>query len=522
MLKRLPIVFAALIACLFAGMALADEWDEAYALFLENSTPEYIGDLNEYPIVTGNIFDDYYGYTANSAKDVGMRAWAECDKSLFVVNETSTITVTATGGTPAYRMTYMPYRKAMDADASKAFFSFGIYNKVFDGSFSIRPASPYRYMIVVKVVDAAGNYITFYTSKFETVYSSDFDNPATLGGKIRAVVNEVITPGMSDYDKALALHDWVIYNGTYDYSGTWYDPEGILLHGTGVCESYARAYQLLLSDAGVRCIYVSSLSMDHCWNLVWMGNGWYHVDCTWDDPNYGGYERRKYFCLTDAEMAEDHEWSEYDNADMIVPDSGPGYVPSEPETPEEPEVPEEPAREYDIAMGENELSVISERQSLFTFTAPYEGSYVFRFETGSRVRYTGLTEIGEVFFSQTWNSIELKCDLTSGMVIRFILTNDEPGETGVTLKIAAMRAEAQELRLPGFMRNVGSGAFEGSAAEVVIIPMSCQVIASRAFADCPNLVEVRFEGDIPEIAPDAFEGCSGIVFWSADGVPMTL
>ncbi len=37
--------------------------------------------------------------------------------------------------------------------------------------------------------------------------------------RIREVVQSVVTPGMSDYDKALALNNWVIDNVIYD------DPE---------------------------------------------------------------------------------------------------------------------------------------------------------------------------------------------------------------------------------------------------------------------------------------------------------
>ncbi len=86
---------------------------------------------------------------------------------------------------------------------------------------------------------------------------------------------------------------------------------GVLLDGTGVCESYALAYQMLLGEIGIPSIYTVGYARGelHAWNLVQLGGDWYHIDATWDDPVGGGNEGYGYFGLSDKLMGRDHDWT---------------------------------------------------------------------------------------------------------------------------------------------------------------------------------------------------------------------
>ena len=152
----------------------------------------------------------------------------------------------------------------------------------------------------------------------------------TVTERVRAIVAEVVTDGMSDYDKALRLHDYLTQHAQYD-NPTYllnnnsnpdaYDAAGVLLRGYGVCDSYAKAYDLLMSEAGIPCVRITSSS--HAWNMIQIDGQWVHVDCTWDDPTlYGqgavlepnarsGREGHAYFGLTDYAIWEvdEHQWS---------------------------------------------------------------------------------------------------------------------------------------------------------------------------------------------------------------------
>ena len=132
----------------------------------------------------------------------------------------------------------------------------------------------------------------------------------TASEKAAWIADQCRAKGITDPWKiALWLHDWLIYNANYDYTYSRYTADGVLLHGTGVCDSYTRAYNLLLQQFGIESKRLSSDAMDHAWNLVKIDGQWCHVDVTWDDPNEGGYENHFYFGLTDEQMDVDHDWN---------------------------------------------------------------------------------------------------------------------------------------------------------------------------------------------------------------------
>ena len=102
--------------------------------------------------------------------------------------------------------------------------------------------------------------------------------------KINSLVASLVTENTSAYKRAKVLHDWLINNANYDYTYTYYYPNGVLLEGTGVCQSYALAYEQLTRAAGLESIYLVGESINHGWNMVKIDDEWFHVDCTWDDP----------------------------------------------------------------------------------------------------------------------------------------------------------------------------------------------------------------------------------------------
>lgn len=149
---------------------------------------------------------------------------------------------------------------------------------------------------------------------FESVNAVAPADVDTVEEKVDWLAEQCRAEGLTNqWDIALWLHDWLIYNANYDYTYTYYHPEGVLLYGTGVCQSYAEAYALLLDEFSIENMLISSYEMNHAWNLVKINDQWCHVDCTWDDPGEGGFENYTYFGMDDALMSRDHFWntSEY-------------------------------------------------------------------------------------------------------------------------------------------------------------------------------------------------------------------
>lgn len=114
----------------------------------------------------------------------------------------------------------------------------------------------------------------------------------------------------NDMERTLMLHDYLAYSAEYDAerldNGTIpddsYSSAGVLVHKIGVCQSYAYAYKYILDRYGIESCVVSSSAMNHAWNIVRIGNGYYHVDVTWDDPvgDALGRVSHTFFLLSDS------------------------------------------------------------------------------------------------------------------------------------------------------------------------------------------------------------------------------
>ena len=120
----------------------------------------------------------------------------------------------------------------------------------------------------------------------------------------QSIIHQVILPDMTQWEMALAVHDYLIVNSQYDETlekNTNYD---LLVNGTAVCSGYAMAYLDIMTRLGIECRFVESQAMTHAWNMVNIDGNWYHVDLTHDDPTPDsyGYVSHDHFLKTDAQM----------------------------------------------------------------------------------------------------------------------------------------------------------------------------------------------------------------------------
>lgn len=138
------------------------------------------------------------------------------------------------------------------------------------------------------------------------------------------IVNQITTEQMSDYDKELAIHDYIINSTSYDYDSLTHNPNnnaiytaaGALLNHRAVCEGYSEACMLLLNLCHInsKIVYGSSDTTNHAWNLVELDNKWYHLDVTFDDPLVLNNNQRietlsyNYFNVPDTILEQDHQW----------------------------------------------------------------------------------------------------------------------------------------------------------------------------------------------------------------------
>ncbi len=172
---------------------------------------------------------------------------------------------------------------------------------------------------------------------FEPVYLPV--NTAAYTAAVDAAYTACISQGMTDLEKVISAHDWLVTNCQYDpyigtggkyiaSDGTVYNDEpavytsyGAFVNHNVVCQGYALAFKVLMDRAGIPCCYVKSDAMNHAWNMVQLDGNWYHVDVTWDDSlysdirDYAGRALRNYTLLSDEEISQDilggihHDWS---------------------------------------------------------------------------------------------------------------------------------------------------------------------------------------------------------------------
>lgn len=128
--------------------------------------------------------------------------------------------------------------------------------------------------------------------------------------KIDSILAQIVNPYMTADEKVKAVHDYIILNGEYDTKMENYSDYDLLTKGKSVCNGYAiLTYNMLKKlDIPVKLVFGASNSQYHVWNMVKLGDYWYHLDTTWDDPvpdkkNTVSYN---YYLLTNEEILKDH------------------------------------------------------------------------------------------------------------------------------------------------------------------------------------------------------------------------
>ena len=117
-------------------------------------------------------------------------------------------------------------------------------------------------------------------------------------------------PQYSAKQKAQNVHDYLCMVMSFDTTYTHYSTYDALFYKTGVCQSYANAFQRIMEAAGVTTDFLGGVAYNgtsletHAWNRCLVDGVYYYVDCTWDDE--GKYAGQKYFWTTDATFGNTH------------------------------------------------------------------------------------------------------------------------------------------------------------------------------------------------------------------------
>lgn len=153
---------------------------------------------------------------------------------------------------------------------------------------------------------------------FTLRYRMTRDEEKWVLAEIRRVLARITNDTMSDFEKIVAVHDYIVR--AYDYEmqtdGSPFTVHTFMHEGRGVCMAYALLFEKMMEALKIPCYYVigkadGESALGHAWNMVELDGAWYHVDATWNDlGSKGSHEiRYRYFLRSDEVFRRDHQWN---------------------------------------------------------------------------------------------------------------------------------------------------------------------------------------------------------------------
>ena len=131
--------------------------------------------------------------------------------------------------------------------------------------------------------------VTTFSYELQASYYTTLEQEQEVADRIDEVLEDPSLDGLSDYEKAKKIYDYIAINVSYDYehlgdssymlSHTAY---AALIQETAVCQGYASLFYRMAHEAGLSVRIVTGLvdGEAHAWNMVKIGDLYYYVDTT--------------------------------------------------------------------------------------------------------------------------------------------------------------------------------------------------------------------------------------------------
>ena len=134
-----------------------------------------------------------------------------------------------------------------------------------------------------------GSY--YHVIAFSTIYQSNAAQEAQTAAKVNELVSTLGLRSKSDYDKILSIHQYLYENVDYDHTYSRHSSYHTLIEHNSVCQGFATAVYRLCLAAGLDARVVSSVTMNHGWDIVNLNGRWYYLDSTWDSNRMEPYKK---------------------------------------------------------------------------------------------------------------------------------------------------------------------------------------------------------------------------------------
>ena len=171
-------------------------------------------------------------------------------------------------------------------------------------------------------VKIAGEYVIKSTLPISDAYRSGDTSALSDRDKetldmAKDVIAEIITDGMTDYEKEQAVYRYltkgmtastgiltVINDDSQNANND--NPHDVLKNHSAICVGYATTFRLFMQMMGIECKVVHSSDLVHSWDMVKLDDGcWYHTDCYMDS----GEATYANFNMDDAACSQGHDWN---------------------------------------------------------------------------------------------------------------------------------------------------------------------------------------------------------------------
>ncbi|MCL2493241.1 MAG: hypothetical protein FWF33_04265 [Clostridiales bacterium] len=199
-------------------------------------------------------------------------------------------------------------------------------NNEFKNMDKIEPGKQVTVRNVTAKFDLSNNYYVYQSIKNSVAIPDGHAHAAEIAKALPDIAKAIFTdPAADDYTKALAVHDWLVANITYDDNVSNLDDSngsyGGLITKKTMCRGYAESFCLLLYCYTNVETYMmvgdarqdnSSSWIGHAWNIAKLDGKWMQIDATFDDPlgNPDGVVLHTYFGQSDALMKSNHRWAD--------------------------------------------------------------------------------------------------------------------------------------------------------------------------------------------------------------------
>ena len=318
--------------------------------------------------------------------------------------------------------------------------------------------------------------VTTFSYELRTSYYTTLEQEQEVADRIDEVLAELSLDGLSDYEKAKKIYDYISINVSYDYehlsdssymlSHTAY---AALIQETAVCQGYASLFYRMAHEAGLSVRIVTGLvdGEAHAWNIVKIGDLYYYVDTTHASSSGN---RDDYFLKGSISFANRQLDSDYLSADFTS---------------------EFPMSDFDYSddSGDTEVS---------------------NGELTADIQWTVKSSTDEA--GETTYYLEFRGD---GEMPDYAMTDELPWEE--------WRDEITLVMVGSGITKIGSYVFSGmNALTTVQIANTVTVLGEGAFYNCGKLTNLQIPDSVTSIGSFAVGGSYGETRWEYNPVEKKL